>query len=300
MSFGPGELAERLWHPNGTKTLEIAAGERVVVYFELEFDKQRVVKGLRHRLTYRVASADGLRRREVLGAATPIDATVLPVLGPPLRGGPWVAVYDPALTRGHRRVYYVEGGVARLPGRFAIDWMRPIGGAASDDGGGQEVLAVADGKVISVRDGVPEPAKGAIPERIASIDAAGNFVALDIGAGRTAFYEHLQPGLAVAAGARVRRGQVIGRVGATGQAVGPHLHFHLADGGSPLGAEGRPYRLTGAMIIGRYRSIEAFGAGGRWDVPEPGDASAGASFPAPNVVVRFDSALANQTPLATN
>src|SRR3546814_15182295 len=45
-------------------------------------------------------------------------------LSPPLRGGPWVAVYDPGMERGHRRVFYATEGSATLPGRFAIDFMK--------------------------------------------------------------------------------------------------------------------------------------------------------------------------------
>lgn len=67
---------------------------------------------------------------------------------------------------------------------------------------------------------------------------------LDIGHGRFAFYAHLQPGsLKVKVGDRVKRGQVLGLVGNSGNSTEPHLHFHLADSKSPLGSEGLPYVL---------------------------------------------------------
>jgi hypothetical protein len=34
------------------------------------------------------------------------------VIGPPLRGGAWVAVYHPRLVGGHRTVYYTMNGKA--------------------------------------------------------------------------------------------------------------------------------------------------------------------------------------------
>jgi murein DD-endopeptidase MepM/ murein hydrolase activator NlpD len=52
----------------------------------------------------------------------------------------------------------------------------------------------------------------------------GNVVYVDHGSGLTSAYLHLSQ-QAVAAGDTVARGQVIGRVGATGRVTGPHLHF---------------------------------------------------------------------------
>jgi len=52
----------------------------------------------------------------------------------------------------------------------------------------------------------------------------GNVVYLDHGVGVSSAYLHLSEQL-VAAGDTVQRGQVIGRVGATGRVTGPHLHF---------------------------------------------------------------------------
>jgi murein DD-endopeptidase MepM/ murein hydrolase activator NlpD len=52
----------------------------------------------------------------------------------------------------------------------------------------------------------------------------GNVIYLDHGAGVSTAYLHLSEQL-VAPGDTVQRGQVIGRVGATGRVTGPHLHF---------------------------------------------------------------------------
>jgi murein DD-endopeptidase MepM/ murein hydrolase activator NlpD len=76
----------------------------------------------------------------------------------------------------------------------------------------KEVLAVADAKVASTIEGMPNETPGTMPENIAIEEADGNSVILDLGGGRYALYAHLDPGsVRVHKGDTVKRGQVIGR-----------------------------------------------------------------------------------------
>jgi murein DD-endopeptidase MepM/ murein hydrolase activator NlpD len=77
---------------------------------------------------------------------------------------------------------------------------------------GTRVLATADGHVVAAG-----PRGG-----------YGNAVEVRHGSGITTLYAHLS-GFAsgVRAGARVRQGEPIGFVGATGYATGPHLHYEF-------------------------------------------------------------------------
>src|SRR5215475_2529472 len=100
-------------------------------------------------------------------------------------------------------------------------------------------------------------ALGAIADGLAGSDPrlAGKHVI--IGAGRTyALYAHLAPeSVAVRRGQQVRAGQVIGRVGHTGNSTAPHLHFQLMDSADPLTARGIPCAFAEYLIR----------RGGQWD-----------------------------------
>jgi murein DD-endopeptidase MepM/ murein hydrolase activator NlpD len=77
---------------------------------------------------------------------------------------------------------------------------------------GTDVRAVADGVVVECR------SKGGY----------GKAVVIKTDDGRTMLYGHNQANL-VRVGDRVRRGDVIAQVGATGRATGPHVHFEVSE-----------------------------------------------------------------------
>ena len=282
---GPAEADARIVPP----------GRRAVLYINAPVTAGLPRGAISHELTLGKVGADGASFT-ISGGTASLASAPLPRLSPPLRGGPWVAVYDPGMERGHRRVFYATEGTAPLPGRFAIDFMKVDTGGklsagdanvpANHYGFGAAVLAVADGTVVGVRDDVPDPAavKGRTNPTIA--DASGNYLMLDIGGGRIATYEHLKQGAPVKVGDRVKAGQVVGFLGFTGQASAPHLHFHLADRASILGAEGQPYLFASLTRLGQYGAIGDFFRGETWP-PTDRSETVRDSFPPPNLVVRF-------------
>jgi hypothetical protein len=71
-------------------------------------------------------------------------------------------------------------------------------------------------------------------------------------------------------GDRVRRGQLLGLVGNSGNSTEPHLHFHVGDANSPLGAEGVPYLLDTFELLGRgtnWRPSESIAEMRRAELP---------------------------------
>ena len=226
----------------------LASGSRTVLYAWITLDANPAPSStLRNRLTL----ASQVVEMPVLVAGDPV-----PVLGPPLRGGVWVAGNGPDNAAIHRRALIPVSGQARIAQRFAIDWVqldnqgRMFDGDEKDNAAyvayGEEVLAVADGVIAGVKDGIPDnvpgPTSRAVPITLETI--GGNYVVLDLGNGRYAFYAHLQPGsVRVMAGDKVRRGQVLGLVGNSGNSTQPHLHFHVSDAPTPLGGEGVPFTI---------------------------------------------------------
>lgn len=294
--------------PDGVGPLTFTPGMRGVVYLWLALDDDARPRTLVHRLRFHVVGQAATRPKQVWGGRTEIRPGSPVALGPPLCGGPWVAVYNPRWERGHRRTFraaeHQAGAVAHIPGRYAIDWLKvdAQGRLARGDkdvvkhwyGYGASVLAVADGVIAAIRTHMPESAtmSGAHPET-----DAGNYIVLDLGQGRYAFYEHLKPGsIRVAAGEHVRRGQVIAALGFTGHSTGPHLHFHVADTASPQDAEGLPFVFDGFRILGAYRDFDAFGSM-PWTPP---DHAAGTwrtrEMPAPFDVVDFEVGATSVSP----
>jgi murein DD-endopeptidase MepM/ murein hydrolase activator NlpD len=55
----------------------------------------------------------------------------------------------------------------------------------------------------------------------------------------------------------VRRGDVIGRVGNSGNTTGPHLHLHVGDRVTFEDAEGLPYRFRDVHVLGETSAERA-------------------------------------------
>jgi murein DD-endopeptidase MepM/ murein hydrolase activator NlpD len=88
------------------------------------------------------------------------------------------------------------------------------------------VQAPAGGRVVHVHDGEPD----ARPGRAEPSRGGGNYVVIEIAPEQYLFLVHLRTGtIRVRPGATVRRGDIVGRVGNSGNSSEPHLHLHVQD-----------------------------------------------------------------------
>jgi murein DD-endopeptidase len=267
-------LASALARPGQTLALaeraRIGPGSRAVVFMWLPSTPDATTPtSLRHRVTVERTTPN--RTDTVSIETTPIlIAGKAAVIGPPLRGGPWLAANGPGAASPHRRAMIALEGAPHIAQRFAIDYVKLNERSSTFRGDsllnqsyvayGDDVLAVADAEVVAVKDGIPEnvpqsPTR-AVPITLETI--GGNHVILRLGDGRFAFYAHLKPGsLRVKLGDRVRRGQVLGLLGNSGNSTEPHLHFHLADANSPLASEGIPYEHERFDVVGSCVTLNA-------------------------------------------
>ncbi len=289
------ELARRITRPglrNDHPTPQIVPpGMRAIIHFWFTMPPEHAFSGrLTHVVDVDIARPGGVVATQITGGSSRVAMTAIEI-DAPLRSGPWIAIYDPLLKGGHRTAAYTLGGRARIPGRFAIDFVAlPQTGALPAERGpdangfGADVLAVGDGVVAIAVDGVVD----ATPPPISLELAPGNHIAIDLGNGRVAFYEHLQRGsVMVKAGDRVARGQVIARLGSSGSSsIGPHLHFHVADAPSPLAAEGAPFVFRQFASVGKFASLPGLLAGERW-LPDGSARTYRADRPDPVSVVHF-------------
>ncbi len=125
-----------------------------------------------------------------------------------------------------REVLRRRSGVRYWKGPFLM----PLTGRQT---AGYGVRRILNGKERSPHKGVdmasPEgtaikASNGAVVSLAEELLLSGNTVVLDHGWGVSTIYAHMRT-VAVKEGQIVRRGQIIGEVGSTGRASGPHLHF---------------------------------------------------------------------------
>jgi murein DD-endopeptidase len=292
-SYAGAELEGMIARPGQTvpEKAKIAPGAFAIVYMWLTFDKHEDVP---EKFSHRVAMKIGDYPEGITLEGVPVSADMKKavVISAPLTGADWAAGNGPSNTSQHRRAFIPVNGHAYISQRFAIDWVqlnadgKTFQGDSADNKNyrayGAEIHAVADGVVTQTKDGIPQNIPNQPPIVPITLETiGGNHVIVEIGNGEFAFYAHMQPGsVRVKVGDKVRRGQVLGLLGNSGNSSEPHLHFHICNANSELACEGLPYAL---------RSYELQGKGDGWKPSDSHDAPVKQEMEIPleDEVVRF-------------
>ena len=244
-----------------------ASGSAVIWLDVLARRKAGLPRVLEHRIVSSTRPAAGERSirftsligRVALRARPPLT------LGPPVRSGTWGAGEGCCDNdTHHRRGLLVVDGKQVVPQRFAIDWMRLdeqhrawVGDPrrlSSYLSYGQPLIAAAGGRVVEARDGFENHTPPNNPTPPPFVDLPGNRVTLRVGPGIYLLYAHMKRGsVRVRVGERVRRGQVLGRLGNSGNSATPHLHLQVQTGPS-FASDGLPFVFRRFRFLGQITS----------------------------------------------
>lgn len=243
-------LTRTVGHDDTATLPPIPAGGTQVVFLEVKIPVGDALPG---HLVHRLAIGSDTMTM----AAIPVRRA-LKVLGRPVTGSDWIAADAPSSDpdNHHRRGLFINNGALTDSRRLAIDWKIIKDGksyrgdpkaAASYFAYSQPLLAIGDAEVVRVEDGHPDNPAGhgadfhpAEPVTIDNI--GGNLIVLDLGGGQYAHYFHMRTGsIRVRVGDHVRKGQVIGAIGSSGDAREPHVNLEVTDTIGAMTGEGLPY-----------------------------------------------------------
>ena len=123
-----------------------------------------------------------------------------------------------------------------------VNFLTPVTGVSTGSFGRRRVFngqkrRPHSGMDIAAETGTPiiAPSAGTVIE-LGDFFFSGNLVYLDHGQGLISLFAHLDQ-IDVELGEKVKKGQVIGTVGATGRVTGPHLHWSLGLNGTWIDPE---------------------------------------------------------------
>jgi hypothetical protein len=257
----PGGLPEGT--PDSDSTI-MASSSVAIVWLDVILPRgQRVPPTLEHHVSGSLAAPTPVQFSSSLGTVD--TARRAPVeLGPPLKGGTWVA--DEGCCSApthHRRGLAPINGSLLVPQRFAIDWAMLdaqnrawVGDPTkltSYIGYGQPEIAAARGVVVSSVDGIKDNTpQGTLEDLPSIVETVGNHVIVRIAPGRFLLYGHMKRGsVRVKLGQHVRAGQMLGEVGNSGNSSTPHLHFQVLTRPTFFPSDSVPFTFRRFRLLGQ-------------------------------------------------
>lgn len=250
--------------PTQTNTLTIESGQRKAVSdVFMDFPMGFVGDDLIVEAAYKAAGKDAfgkistsLERTSGFTGRLPFD-------------GIWYVAAEHGFLDPHKRF---------LAEAFAYDFLQIGANGKSYQGNGmrnsdyyaygKRVVAAKDGTVVFTRNDVVEN----VPGQTNTTTPGGNVVIIDHGNNQYGYYAHLKPfSIGINVGAHVRAGDPIGQVGNSGDALEPHLHFHVMNSPEEAEADGIPVSFENwkAQSYSRAPFVQESGVIPRGEFVEP-------------------------------
>lgn len=201
---------------DGRAAVYVVAGERGDVVLDLNIDEENRITGFSIKNAATAASA-----------SPPVAKSSVP-LGLPFKGEWFVFWGGDTKDVNHHVPFPDQRRAADLSKVDASGKTHKGDGKRNEDYFvyGQDVLAVADGVVTMVVDGIPDNDPGSRDREF----VPGNTIIMKHRDDLFSAYGHLQPGKQrVRVGDEIKRGDVLGIAGNSGNSSEPHLHFQLQD-----------------------------------------------------------------------
>jgi hypothetical protein len=248
-----------------TATPVVPASAAVSVDVDLVLPPDAAPERVRHLIAYTLKPDSELALMvgslEVDAPEVAVNRQPAIVIRPPLKGNGWLVTTACCKPNVHRDERVAIDGVRIETGEtFAVDWAKVKNDRLFDGEGkrveqyygfGEDVLAIADGTVVYVHDGMPDETPFVFMVPKSKSDYGGNNVILEIAPNVFAWYAHLREGsLTVKAGDAVKAGAPIAKLGNTGPSEGPHLHLGLIDKPDPLAGRSLPFVFDSFTLVG--------------------------------------------------
>jgi Peptidase family M23 len=243
----------------------IPASAAVSVDVDLILPPGAAPERVTHRIAYRLKADSQLGLLadppEVDAPEVAINHQAAIMIRPPVKGDDWLAGAACCKPNVHRDERLAISGVRiETAETFAIDLVKVRHDRIFDGDGkvveqyysfGEDVLAVGDGTVVAVHDGMSDQAPFVLMTPTSKSDYGGNNVMVEIAPNVFAWYAHLREhSIAVKVGDAVKAGSPIGKLGNTGPSEGPHLHLGLLDKPDPIAGRSLPFVFDSFTLVG--------------------------------------------------
>ena len=238
-----------VWTKGMKRIFVVASFEHDAVVYRVSLDAQGVLHGL---LRTPLAPTEPA----VAGTGPADDYVAKRAYGLPVHGR-WKVIQGGRDPAGNQHMHSQQQFYALDIDRTGSDGKSHGGdGTKNEDylAFGESVFAPADGTVVEIVDGVPDNAP---PQENPAV-ATGNHLVIDHGDAEYSLFCHMERGLfTVKVGAHVKAGDLLGKVGNSGNSTEPHLHWQLWNDPRIDGGHGLPIRFRPLLVNGKTADAPA-------------------------------------------